>query len=99
MNSTASGRDLASSGMRMKQRAQRPAIGGKRGIAVCLVAMAVLAPQSLPAQEPSPLATTAAMERLVTEAIERAEKSVVAISRVRKEAVGEERPPEGGPPL
>jgi serine protease Do len=40
---------------------------------------------SASAQEPSPQATAAAMERLITEAIERAEKSVVAIARVRKE--------------
>ncbi len=43
------------------------------------------------AQEPSPLATASAMERLTTEAIERAEKSVVAIARVRKdEAAGDQ---------
>lgn len=40
---------------------------------------------SLPAQESSALETAAAMERLVTDAIERAEKSVVAIARVRRE--------------
>src|SRR6478609_8799363 len=36
------------------------------------------------AQEPSPQATAAAMERLAVEAIAKAEKSVVAISRVRR---------------
>jgi serine protease Do len=36
-------------------------------------------------QEPSPTAVAAAMERLTTEAIDRAEKSVVAIARVRKD--------------
>src|SRR5947209_6365206 len=45
---------------------------------------------SLAAQELAPLATAAAMERLMTEAIERAEKSVVAIARVRKEDPGTE---------
>src|SRR5262245_35256420 len=44
------------------------------------------------AQEPSALAAAAAMERLVTDAIERAEKSVVAIARVRHEAPGAELP-------
>jgi hypothetical protein len=39
-------------------------------------------------QEPSPLATAAAMEKLLTEAIERAEKSVVAIARVRARKAG-----------
>src|SRR5436309_689715 len=37
------------------------------------------------AQEPSPIAAAAMMQRLVTDAIERAEESVVAIARVRKE--------------
>jgi serine protease Do len=37
------------------------------------------------AQDPSALATAAAMERLLTDAIERAEKSVVAIARVRRQ--------------
>src|SRR6476659_7531445 len=55
--------------------------------AVCFVAGSAASIQ-VAAQEPSPLATVAAMERLMTEAIERAEKSVVAISRVRKEDAG-----------
>ncbi|MBW8884406.1 MAG: serine protease, partial [Planctomycetia bacterium] len=54
---------------------------------------------ALKAQEPSPLATAAAMERLMTEAIERAEKSVVAISRVRKEETPGEQPIIGLPLL
>jgi serine protease Do len=42
------------------------------------------------AQLPSPLAAVAALERLTIDAIERAEKSVVAIARVRKDdAAGE----------
>jgi serine protease Do len=41
------------------------------------------------AQEPAALATVTAMERLVTEAIERAERSVVAIARVPRDG---ERP-------
>src|SRR5262245_58642182 len=49
------------------------------------VAAALFSALPVPAQDPSPLATAAAMERLVTEAIERAEKSVVAIARVRKQ--------------
>jgi len=44
------------------------------------------ASSSVLAQEPSALAAAAAMEKLVTEAIEKAEKSVVAIARVRHEA-------------
>lgn len=56
-------------------------------------------PALLLAQEPSPLATAAAMERLMTEAIERAEKSVVAISRVRKEEGNGEQPVVQGLPL
>src|SRR5438477_5689425 len=60
----------------------------------CLVAVA-----SLAAQEPSPLVTVAAMERLMTEAIERAEKSVVAIARVRKEEGTGEQPAATGIPL
>jgi serine protease Do len=51
------------------------------------------------AQEPSPLATAAALERLMTEAIERAEKSVVAISRVRKDDAVGEQPPIAALPL
>ncbi|HZN36733.1 MAG TPA: trypsin-like peptidase domain-containing protein [Pirellulaceae bacterium] len=43
----------------------------------------------LAAQEPSALAAAAAMEKLVTEAIEKAEKSVVAIARVRREPAAE----------
>ena len=37
------------------------------------------------AQEPSPLATATAMQRLIVQAIERAENSVVAIARVRRD--------------
>lgn len=49
------------------------------------LALTVIAIAPASAQEPAPLATAAAMERLVTEAIERAEKSVVAIARVRRQ--------------
>src|SRR6478672_1497438 len=55
--------------------------------AVAVVFVPLVACQSRPlrAQEPSPLATAAAMQRLVVEAIERAEGSVVAIARVRRD--------------
>jgi len=56
-----------------------------RFVAVVMAAscLALLRPAS--GQELSPLATATAMEKLLTEAIERAEKSVVAIARVRRE--------------
>jgi serine protease Do len=54
---------------------------------ISLIFLAVSSAQLL-AQEPSALAAAAAMEKLVTDAIERAEKSVVAIARVRREAAG-----------
>lgn len=51
------------------------------------------------AQEPSALATATAVERLLTDAIERAEKSVVAIARVRRQ-VDQPAAPEGiAPPI
>jgi serine protease Do len=62
---------------------------------VCLLSLAIL--NRAPAQEPSPLATAAAMERLLTEAIEKAEKSVVAIARVRR-ADEQPRPEEEAAP-
>jgi serine protease Do len=61
-------------------------------IVAVLLLIAVLVNQAL-AQEPSALETAAAMERLVTEAIERAEKSVVAIARVRREKDAPAREP------
>ena len=73
------------------------AITGQRG---CLVATASalltvsLLSARLGAQEGSALETAAAMERLVTEAIEKAEKSVVAIARVRREKDAPAREPE-----
>src|SRR4051812_44410852 len=60
------------------------------GMVVGVVALIALSRGS-PAQDPSPLATASAMQKLVTEAIERAEKSVVAIARVRKNEGGEQR--------
>ena len=58
----------------------------RRNAVSCLAAIAFAAPRLTLAQEPTPLATATAMQRLVVEAIERAEKSVVAIARVRREA-------------
>jgi serine protease Do len=73
------------------------ALKGQRGcLAATASALAVLALISarLSAQEGSALETAAAMERLVTDAIERAEKSVVAIARVRREKDAPAREPE-----
>ena len=64
------------------------ALNSHRGcIAATASALLIVALPSdrLSAQEGSALETAAAMERLVTEAIEKAEKSVVAIARVRRE--------------
>jgi serine protease Do len=62
----------------------------RRGYRVCFLAIVALAMNCARSpmangQEPSPLATATAMEKVLTEAIERAEKSVVAIARVRRE--------------
>src|SRR5262245_14753402 len=57
--------------------------------AICLMLVLALG-ISARGQEPSPRSVAAAMERLTIEAIDRAEKSVVAITRVRKDdGVGE----------
>ena len=61
-----------------------------RGGLSALAAFGAVLTTSLPAQEPSPLATAAAMQRLTIDAIQRAEKSVVAIARVRKDDQGGE---------
>jgi serine protease Do len=58
---------------------------------LCAAALSMLPWLPVAAQEPSPIATAAAMQKLVTEAIERAEKSVVAIARVRKDDGAEQR--------
>src|SRR3954452_4633298 len=58
----------------------------RRNAVTCLAAIAIAAPNLTMAQESTPLATATAMQRLVVEAIERAENSVVAIARVRREA-------------
>jgi len=50
------------------------------------------------AQEPSPLATATAMQRLVVDAIERAEGSVVAISRLRRDPAQPAAADASGPP-
>jgi S1-C subfamily serine protease len=50
-----------------------------------------------PAQEPSGLQAAAALEKLLTESIARAEPSVVAIARVRREAADEAIRPEFHP--
>jgi len=57
-----------------------------QAVASLAAVIALVAFQTASAQDPSALAAMAAMERLVTDAIERAEKSVVAIARVRREA-------------
>jgi serine protease Do len=62
------------------------------------LAAAILWISPTPAQEPSSAAAAAAMERLVVEAIERSEKSVVAISRVRRQAEGATFPETAPPP-
>src|SRR5687768_6702792 len=66
-----------------------------RGDRLCLLCVlaSVLSLLVLPAlacaQDPGALETAQAMERLVTSAIERAEKSVVAIARIRREIDGD----------
>ena len=57
-----------------------------RAIALTLLTLSALTlPGRVFAQDSTALAAVTAMERLITEAIERAEKSVVAIARVRRQ--------------
>jgi serine protease Do len=57
-----------------------------RDIGLGLVAWVAATSQPAIGQDASPLATATAMQRLVVETIERAEKSVVAIARVRRDS-------------
>jgi serine protease Do len=67
--------------MQHKPDSRRDRLGGGRLVLAGCLVLGV----SAVAQEPSPLATAAAMQRLTTDAIARAERSVVAIARVRRD--------------
>jgi serine protease Do len=69
------------------------------GVSLIYVLLGTLLCSAVVAQEPPALATATAMQRLVTDAIQRAEKSVVAISRVRKEQVEDGHAVPSVPPL
>lgn len=75
----------------------------QRGNLTLWVVMILFAPQAFVptaavAQEPAAQATALAIERLLVEAVERAEKSVVAIARVRKSATPDTPAPAAPPP-
>ena len=61
----------------------------KRLSCIAILFQCVVVVRSLPAQEPSAVETAAAMEKVLVDVIAKAEKSVVAIARVRKEQSGE----------
>ncbi len=61
----------------------------KRLSCIAILFQCVVVVRSLPAQEPSAVDAAAAMEKVLVDVIAKAEKSVVAIARVRKEQSGE----------